>query len=295
MKSFKLFIALILLMSLPVVLSNCKKEAKLCEPLDPESFVNLELNSKIEDVKNFYADALIVVNKSESKFKNSEEKIQEIEKLVVAQCTKNFGQEFANCYDQLKNQTQLGNMSDIVVNEYFKESFKEINLQFEGLFDGEATPSVEEMMNALSMKIEDLEMIIASDFQLTNPEKSNLINALSTHSALLATTFDILNIALQDLDNKNQVLKCWICNAWNAVYTFMAVVVNWAVLGTLVTGGSNPWGPVVGAIIGIGAGVYCAINGTNHEICHPLGAIFELISMGNEVSNNESCLVFAKC
>jgi hypothetical protein len=274
MKLTKLFIVLLLLVSLPVVLSNCKKEAKLCEPLDPESFVNFELKSKIEDVKGYYADALVVVNKNGTNFKNAGEKIQEIEKLVVVQCTKNFGQEFEKSYQQLKSQTQLGNKSDIVVSEYFKESFKEINLQFAGLFDAEATPSEEEMIEALSTKIEDLKMMIASDFQFNHTEKSNLINALTTHSALLTTTFDIVNIALQDLDDKNQFLKCWICNAWTAVSNFAVIVFTYATTGAVLSGG-NAYAIIGTAIVGLGAATYCSIYGMNHCVCNIWRCFFE--------------------
>ncbi len=274
------------------MLSNCKKEAKVSDPQTPVALVSQEVIKKIEEVKGFYTDALDVVNKKGSEFKSSFEKINEVERMVVAQCAKNFGQDFENSYLHLKNLKQPNVKSD-GISEYFKEAIREMNIQVANLFEGEATPTEEEMIVEISNKIEDLKMLIASDFQLTYSEKSYLVYALSTQSILLSTTFEILNMALQDLSNKDQILKSWLSRAWRAVYNFVSVVWNWVYTSAILTWG-DPIGMAIGAILGLGSAIYCAIYGWDYCICSPLYCFFEFIAMNNEFQKDGTSPFFIK-
>ncbi len=162
---------------------------------------------------------------------------------------------------------------EYLLSDYAKSLYFEIEDNIDSLFDEESTPSNEEMQKAITNKLMFYQGQISNDVNLSVDEKTYLINSIQSQIIMLPTTFEVADLLFQNIDDelKSAMLKKgWLKKTWKKVKRFVGVVAEYGLIGYVGSGG-NGYAGIGGLVVGLGAAIYCEIEGYNHCVCSPVG------------------------
>ncbi len=281
MKTIKtISITLIIVLVLPL-LYQCK-DKELDKKMNADDYISKESLKNFEKLNDFYT---IAISNTKEKIKkgiktsSGEAMLNDIESQVAQLCRNEFRNDFNLEYNKFKNLQATGDViqeessgidEQISLSEYAVTVNSEINSTVDQLFDGDATPTEDEMKNAITLKLNSYKKRIAIDNNLSETDKSYLINSIAGQLLFLPTTFSIIDfVAENTVDSSQKSLiaqKGWLKKAWKKVSRVVNTVGEWG-LAALVLSKGNPLATIAGLVVGIGSAIYCENNGYDHCVC----------------------------